>query len=75
MIIIFFYTVKLSKGILKYGCIRQMVTIYRLNKNEMHCEEKLNLRSHNTSDYLIKVVTKAGLTVLVSALFRRIYTP
>jgi hypothetical protein len=30
----------------------------------MHCEGKLQLRSHNTSYCLIEVVTKAGLTVL-----------
>jgi hypothetical protein len=29
----------------------------------MHCEGKLNLKSHNTSYCLIEVVTKAGLTV------------
>jgi len=29
----------------------------------MHYEEKLKLRSHNTSYCLIEVVTKAGLTV------------
>jgi len=29
----------------------------------MHCEEKLKLRSHNTSYCLIEVVNKAGLTV------------
>ena len=32
----------------------------------MHCEEKLKLRSHNTSYSLIEVVTKAGLSVLVT---------
>jgi hypothetical protein len=31
---------------------------------KMHCEEKLKLRSHNTSYYLIEVVIKAGLTIL-----------
>ena len=30
----------------------------------MHCEGKLNLKSHNTSYCLIEVVTKAGLTVV-----------
>ena len=29
----------------------------------MHCEGKLNVKSHNTSYCLIEVVTKAGLTV------------
>ena len=29
----------------------------------MHCEGKLELRSHNTSSCLVEVVTKAGLTV------------
>ncbi len=29
----------------------------------MHCEGKLELRSHNTSHCLIEVVAKAGLTV------------
>jgi len=29
----------------------------------MHCEEKLKLRSHNTSNYLTEVVTKAVLTI------------
>ena len=29
----------------------------------MHCERKPNLRSHNTSNCLIKVVTEADLTV------------
>jgi len=29
----------------------------------MHCEGKFKLRSHNTSYYLIEMVTKAGLTV------------
>jgi hypothetical protein len=32
----------------------------------MHCEEKLKLRSHNTSYCLIEVVTKAGLSVLLT---------
>ena len=31
----------------------------------MHCEGKLELRSHNASYSLIKVVTKAGLTNLI----------
>jgi len=30
----------------------------------MHCERKLELRSHNSSYCLIEVVTKASLTVL-----------
>ena len=29
----------------------------------MHCEERAELRSHNTSYFLIEVVTKAGLTI------------
>jgi len=29
----------------------------------MHCKEKFKLSSHNTSDCLIEVDTKAGLTV------------
>jgi hypothetical protein len=32
----------------------------------MHCEVKLKLRSHNTCDCLIEVVTKAGLTVILT---------
>ena len=31
----------------------------------MHCEGKLELRSHNTGYFLIEVVTKAGLTVII----------
>jgi len=31
----------------------------------MHCEGRLELRSHNTGYCLIEVVTKAGLTVVV----------
>ena len=52
-----------SKGTLTWGCIRQMVAKYRFNSYEMHCEVKLNLRSHYTKHCLIEVVTKADLTV------------
>jgi hypothetical protein len=52
-----------SKGTLKYGHIRQVVTIYRFVLYGMHCDGKLKLKSHNTSSCLIEVVTKAGLTV------------
>ena len=39
-----------------------MVTKYRINSYEMHCEGKLKLRSHNTSYcFIIEVVTKAVL--------------
>jgi hypothetical protein len=36
---------------------------YMINYFEMHCERKCTLISHNTSYYLIEVVTKADLTV------------
>jgi len=39
----------------------------------MHCEGKLNLKSHNTSYCLIEVVTKAGLTKSFCALYHWIY--
>jgi hypothetical protein len=57
------YVIFQNMGSLKYGHIRQMVTIYRYIYYEMHCEGKLKLKSHNTSCCLIEVVTKAGLTV------------
>ena len=41
-----------------------LVAKYRFNSYGMHCVGKLELRSHNTSYYLIKVVTKTGLTVI-----------
>ena len=34
----------------------------------MHCEGKLELRTHNTSYYLIEVVIKASLTAYLSRL-------
>jgi hypothetical protein len=40
-----------------------MVTKYMINYFEMHCERKWTLIFHNTSYYLIEVVTKADLTV------------
>jgi hypothetical protein len=46
------------KGRLKYGHIRQVVAKYRFNWDEIQCGGKLKLRSHNTSYYLIEVVTK-----------------
>ena len=51
------------KESLKQCHIRQVFAKYRLNQNEMQWEGKLKLRSHNTSYYLIEVVTTAGLTV------------
>ena len=48
------------------GQIRQVVSKYRFNLFEMHCEGKLKLSSLNTSYYLIEVVTKAGLTIYCS---------
>jgi hypothetical protein len=52
-------------GTLKYGHIRQVVTKYRfIFLDELHCEGKLKLRSHNTSYCFIEVATKAGLIVL-----------
>ena len=54
-----------SKGTLKCGHIRQLVTIYMFIKYESHCEWYLKLKSHNTSYCLIEVVTKAGLIVYV----------
>jgi len=36
----------------------------------MHYEEKLKLRSHNTSYCLIEVVTKAGLTVHFGSVYQ-----
>jgi hypothetical protein len=38
----------------------------RHNHYEVHCEEKLKLRSRITSYCLIEAVTKAGLTVLIA---------
>ena len=35
----------------------------------MHCEWKLKLRSHNTSYYIIEVVTKAGFNKMSKFLF------
>ena len=43
------------------------------NKNEMHCEGILKLRSRNTSCCLIEVVTKAGLTVLDTKKLIKVY--
>jgi len=54
----------LSKGILKYGHIRQVVTKYRFNWYKIYCDRKLILRSHITSYCLIEVVTKPGLTII-----------
>ena len=39
----------------------------------MHCEGKLQLRSHNTSYCLIEVVTKADFTVYVVMKLKFIY--
>jgi hypothetical protein len=52
---------------LKYDHIRQVFAKCRLINIECSCEVKINLKSHNTSNKLIEVVTKAGLTA--SALF------
>ena len=49
-----------------------MVTKYRFNLYEMHCEWKEKLRSHNTSYCLIEVVTKAGLIVYLYLLYTRL---
>ena len=49
----------LCKGTLKLGHIKQVVAKYSYNLYEMHCEEKVKLRSHNTSYCLIEVATKS----------------
>jgi len=38
------------------GHTRHVVPIYRFNYYEMHCEEKLKFRSHNTMYWLIELV-------------------
>ena len=41
----------MSKGALKYGHIRQVVTKYRFSQYEMPCEGKLKLRSNKTGGH------------------------
>ena len=48
-----------SKGTLKYGHIRQVVTNYRLTEYEMHHKGKWKLMLFKTSYFLIEVSTKA----------------